>query len=97
MLLSFAARKSHGFWDVAAVFPFSLCAGLHAPDADVLANPYAHLLSYMGLYADHQSAAAAKALHLNWHFRRRRVWQVYDHEIARGLFAECAKLTILQS
>ena len=61
----------HGIWDVAAVFPGGLCAGLHAPAAVVLANPYAHVARLRRPYADHQSVAAAKAMDLNRYFRRR--------------------------
>src|ERR1035441_10423698 len=63
---------NHGLWDLAPVFPNGLCAGLHSPAADVLANPGAHAARLHGPYADHQGVAAAEALDLDRRFRRRR-------------------------
>src|ERR1035437_10135742 len=57
----------HGLWDVAALFPRGLGAGLHASPANVLANPDAHAARLYGPDANYQSLAAEEAVDITRH------------------------------
>jgi hypothetical protein len=45
--------SNHGSWNVAAIFPLGVCAGFHAPAANVLANPDAHAAQLCRPHAGH--------------------------------------------